>query len=464
MNRISAVIFVLATWLSFSVSQPASAQYRTDTGYSDLYDSETAASMRRHVSEIASAENLGRKAGSDGEKDAASYVFGVLRDYGVEMLCPETGDEFGITTHDGDTLTSRNVVGFVQGYDQKLRGRYIVVGARLDNLGTNSMTVDGRPVEQIYYGANGNASGLAMMMELARMVSTNSIMFRRSVIFVAFGASSETFAGSWYFVNRSFGDIAAVDAMINLDMLGTGDNGFYAYTASNNDLNAILSSMSGELQPVHPEVVSYEPYPSDHRAFYSAEIPSVYFTTGQYPQHNTPKDTYGILDYGMMERELEYIYNFTVALANTDKEIAFRDGESKVSRETPQRDDVVPYYECDVKPMFLNSPDPRQFLMKWVYPYLKYPQKAVEEGIQGTVHVNFVIDKDGKVTDVEVVKSVDPLLDAEAVKVISASPKWRPARINGQKVNSSMTLQVEFRLEKKSGGGGFGINGRRVSR
>ena len=423
MNRISAVIFVLATWLSFSVSQPASAQYRTDTGYSDLYDSETAASMRRHVSEIASAENLGRKAGSDGEKDAASYVFGVLRDYGVEMLCPET-----------------------------------------DNLGTNSMTVDGRSVEQIYYGANGNASGLAMMMELARMVSTNSIMFRRSVIFVAFGASSETFAGSWYFVNRSFGDIEAVDAMINLDMLGTGDNGFYAYTASNNDLNAILSSMSGELQPVHPEVVSYEPYPSDHRAFYSAEIPSVYFTTGQYPQHNTPKDTYGILDYGMMERELEYIYNFTVALANTDKEIAFRDGESKVSRETPQRDDVMPYYECDVKPMFLNSPDPRQFLMKWVYPYLKYPQKAVEEGIQGTVHVNFVIDKDGKVTDVEVVKSVDPLLDAEAVKVISASPKWRPARINGQKVNSSMTLQVEFRLEKKSGGGGFGINGRRVSR
>ena len=83
MNRISAVIFVLTTWLSFSVSQPASAQYRTDTGYSDLDDSETAASMRRHVSEIASAENLGRKAGSDGEKDAASYVFGVLQDYGV---------------------------------------------------------------------------------------------------------------------------------------------------------------------------------------------------------------------------------------------------------------------------------------------------------------------------------------------------------------------------------------------
>ena len=55
------------------------------------------------------------------------------------------------------------------------------------------------------------------------------------------------------------------------------------------------------------------------------------------------------------------------------------------------------------------------------------------------------------------------LLDAEAVKVISASPKWRPARVNGQKVSCSMTLPVEFRLEKKSKGGGFGINGRRQS-
>ena len=164
----------------------------------------------------------------------------------------------------------------------------------------------------------------------------------------------------------------------------------------------------------------------------------------------------------MMERELEYIYNFTVNVANTDDGISFLPEEDNVEK-MPQRDDVIPYYECDFKPAFLNSPDPRQFLAKWVYPYLKYPAEAVRDGIQGTVQVNFVIDKDGKVRDVEVVKSVDPLLDAEAVKVISASPKWRPARVNGQKVSCSMTLPVEFRLEKKSKGGGFGINGRRQS-
>ena len=459
MNRffISIVFSICLELLSVQYSQ---AQYRSDSGYSGLYDSETAASMRRHVSDIASAANRGRKAGSEGEKNAAVYLYNVMKDYGVEMLCPEEGDEFGISRASGDTLTSRNVLGFVQGYDPRLRDRYIVVGARLDNLGTNTMTVNGETVSQIYYGANGNASGLAMMMELSRMVATNSVLFRRSVIFIGFGASSETFAGSWYFLNRSFSDTASIDLMINLDMLGTGDDGFYAYTASNGDLNSLLDSMSSELQPVHPEVVAAEPYPSDHRAFYAEEIPAVFFTSGRYPQHNTPKDTEDIIDFGMMERELEYIYNFTVKAANADVAPAFRP-EDKAVLPAQVKDDVIPYYECDFKPSFLNSTDPRQFLTKWVYPYLKYPDQAVKDGIQGTVHVSFVIDKDGKVRDVEVVKSADPLLDAEAVKVISASPKWRPARVNGQKVSSSMTLPVEFRLEKKAKGGGFGINGRR---
>ena len=97
----------------------------------------------------------------------------------------------------GDTLTSRNVYGFIQGYDRTLNGRYIVIGARMDNLGTNVMTVDGSKVTQTYTGANGNASGIAMMLELARMVSVNSLVFRRSVIFIGFGASSEGYAGAW---------------------------------------------------------------------------------------------------------------------------------------------------------------------------------------------------------------------------------------------------------------------------
>lgn len=440
----------------FMAPVAAFAQY-AGGDYSGLYDSETVISLKSHVGYLASASLEGRLAGSEGEREAAAYVYDRLKDYGVEMLCPESGDEFGIAREGADTLFSRNIVGFVQGYDKELRDRYIVVGARLDNLGTNTMTVDDRAVEQIYYGANGNASGLAMMIELAGKVSTNSILFRRSVIFVAFGASMQTYAGAWYFLNRSFSDVGNIDAMIDLDMLGTGDQGFYAYTASNADLNKILEEVSGELQPVLPELVSYEIYPSDNRAFYSCEIPSVHFTTGRYPEHNTPKDTWSVIDYDMMEKELEYIYNFTEALAGTGMQIAFRPSEAP--KKSTVSENAVAYYDCDQRPMFLNSTDPRQFLQRWVYQYLKYPQKAVEQGIQGRVLVDFIIEPDGSVTNVRVSRGADPLLDAEAVRVVSASPKWRPGRLRGEKVRTSMTIPVEFVLEKKSGNR-FGINGR----
>ncbi len=425
----------------------ASAQFISGASYDELYDGETVSALKAHVRELSSAHLEGRKAGSEGERMAAEYVESMFRKYGVDVISPEGGDVFGIRKESGDTLTSRNVTGYVQGYDKELRDRYIVVGARLDNLGTMTMTVDGNPVEKIYFGANGNASGLSMLVELARMVQTNSILFRRSVLFVAFGASNETFAGSWYFLNRAFSDADKIDAMVNLDMLGTGNKGFYAYTSSNEDMNSVLRTMTGNLQPVIPEIITSEPYPSDHRAFYAKEIPSVFFTTGRYPEHNTYKDTQSILDYEMMERELEYIYNFTVALANVSSKLSFRPSDVPARNET--FDDVVSYHDCDIKPIFFNSQDPRQFLEKWVYQYLKYPEKALLEGTQGRVMVDFIIEKDGKVTNVRVVKSVSPELDAEAVKVVSASPKWKPGRLAGEKVRSSMTIPIEFRLEKK---------------
>lgn len=431
------------------------AQFRSGTAYEELDDSETVAALKSHVRMLSSAHLEGRKAGSEGEKEAAGYVGEMFREYGVDLLTPVDGEVFGIMKENGDTLTSRNVIGFVEGYDKKLRDHYIVVGARLDNSGTMTMTVDGKPVERIYYGANGNASGLAILVELARMVKTNSIMFRRTILFVAFGASEETFAGSWYFLNRSFSDSNKIDAMINLDMLGTGYNGFYAYTASNTDMNAIINTLSAELQPVHPEIFAGEIYPSDHRAFYAMDIPSVHFTTGQYPEHNTDRDTQSIIDYEMMERETEYIYNYLLRLANLNEAPSFR--PSGKETKDSSYDDVVGYYDCDQRPVFLNSTDPAQFLEKWVYQYLKYPESSLVKGEQGKVMVEFIVEKDGKISNVRVAKGVSDALDAEAVKVIAASPKWKPGRIKGEKVRTMITIPVEFRLEKKGSKGSFGI-------
>ena len=243
--------------------------------------------------------------------------------------------------------------------------------------------------------------------------------------------------------------------MINLDMLGTGYNGFYAYTSSNADMNALIKGLTAGLQPVLPEITAVEPYPSDHRAFYSNEIPSVMFTTGRYPEHDTERDTQSIIDYESMEREQEYLYNFTEALANTEALLVFR--PDAAPKRSSAYDDVVSFYDCDQRPVFLHSSDPKDFLQQWVYQYLKYPAEAIRDGIQGKVMVDFVIEKDGKVTDVRVVKGVSEELDAEALRIVSASPKWKPGRVNGNKVRTSLTIPVEFKLEKKGGKSSFGI-------
>lgn len=416
-----------------------------DSVLSELYESETSHQMREDVSYLSSAMLEGRKAGSEGEKMAACYVYEQMAKYGVEMLSAPEGDIFGLKG-EGDTLVSRNVIGFIQGYDRKLKDHFIVIGARLDNMGTAPITVNGEKKEQIYYGANGNASGLAMLLELSRKLQTNSVLLRRSVLLVAFGASGVSNAGSWYFLNRSFKNASNIDAMINLDMVGIGTGGFYAYTASNPDMNNFLSRLEGSLQPVYPTLVSMEPCPSDHRSFYERQIPSVFFTTGMYPQYRTPKDTADILDYPEMEKETEYVYNYALALIGGPKPI-FNQTEELAKK---HRDDseVVPYNRCDVPPTFLGSSEPSSFLIKWVYTYLRYPKMAVSEGIQGKVLVDFIVDEKGKVRDVKVLRGVDPLLDEEAVRVVSASPDWKPGKVRGQKVKSEISLYVEFKLKK----------------
>lgn len=443
---------IISAFLAFVIGLvPVWAQFRTD--YSELGDSETVTSLKKHVSTVSAAVMEGRKAGSEGEKMTAEYITEVLKGYGLDILSGQSGDPFGIRQENGDTLTSRNVCAFIHGGDKSLRDRYIVIGARMDNLGTGTMTVDGKTVEKIYYGANGNASGVAMLLELARLLQTNRFQLRRSVLLVAFGASRESFAGSWYFLNRSFSDVSNIDAMINLDMLGTGYDGFYAYTASNADMNALLESLSADLQPIKPVVTAQEPYSSDHVAFYDKRIPSVFFTTGRYPSHDTERDTQSILDYDNMEKELEYIFHYSLALVNGPKPIF---NPSDVLQRMDGSSGVVPYYDCDVKPSFLGSTDPKVFLQKWVYTYMKYPQEAVKNGIQGRVLVDFIIDETGKVRDVKVLKGADPLLDEEAVRIISGSPQWKPGKLRGQKVKSEMSLYVEFRLEKK-GTRSFGL-------
>lgn len=86
-------------------------------------------------------------------------------------------------------------------------------------------------------------------------------------------------------------------------------------------------------------------------------------------------------------------------------------------------------------------------LMSYISKNIKYPSIATENGIQGRVICTFVINRDGKVTNAEVIRSVDPSLDKEALRVINNMPAWKPGKQRGKPVRVKYTLPIVFRLQ-----------------
>ena len=85
-------------------------------------------------------------------------------------------------------------------------------------------------------------------------------------------------------------------------------------------------------------------------------------------------------------------------------------------------------------------------LMKWLQKNIKYPSIAAENGVQGRVIVQFVVNKDGAIVDPVVLLSVDPYLDKEAIRVVKSMPKWKPGEQRGKPVRVKFTLPVMFKL------------------
>jgi protein TonB len=101
------------------------------------------------------------------------------------------------------------------------------------------------------------------------------------------------------------------------------------------------------------------------------------------------------------------------------------------------------YEQLEVKPEFPNG---HEGLAKYLSENIKYPKKALKNGITGKVFVQFVIDKSGKVTNVVAVRGVEKSLDKEAVRVIKAMPKWKPGKKDGQPVNVKYTIPINFKF------------------
>ena len=86
-------------------------------------------------------------------------------------------------------------------------------------------------------------------------------------------------------------------------------------------------------------------------------------------------------------------------------------------------------------------------LMKYLSGAIRYPAIAAENGVQGRVTVQFVVNRDGSIVDAQVLRGVDPYLDKEALRVINSMPKWKPGMQRGKPVRVRYTVPVNFRLQ-----------------
>ncbi len=415
---------------------------------------DVAGNLRKHVQYLTSEPLGGRAAGSQGEKKAAEYFYDCLESAGVHMAVPRSGQDFFIV-EGKDTLSSLNIFGIVDGYDPRLKGQYILVGANLDHLGINTLTVNGEKRASVYPGANDNASGLACIIEVARRVAQSSFMFPRSVVFAGFGAKEKGMAGSWYFVNKAFPFRDSISLMVDVREVGSYGplNPFvYSTCIGNREIDGMIRDLPDAGAFFIPRKTDGVIPSGDYLAFYEYGIPVLLLTTGDNGISGTVNDVADALDYNTMDYICDFIYNMVREAANTEVMISGKhpssEGQSEGQLQVPSGDRVYSPYEVEVAPKFFRG-DERTFLSEWVYTYLKYPDEAVSQGISGTVMVEFIIEKDGTVTNVRAVSGNDRMLMDEAVKVISASPKWKPGQFGKEKVRVKYTLPVEFRLKKR---------------
>jgi len=111
--------------------------------------------------------------------------------------------------------------------------------------------------------------------------------------------------------------------------------------------------------------------------------------------------------------------------------------------ENTEKEDLV-YVRVEEMPSYNGG---RKAMYKYLGSNMKYPEEAMKTGTTGKVYIGFVVEKDGSISNVKVLRPVDELLDAEAVKVVSAMPKWKPGKQEGKCVRVSYTVPVNFQLK-----------------
>jgi hypothetical protein len=218
---------------------------------------------------------------------------------------------------------AENVVGILPGADPALNDQYIVIGAHYDHLGFGHFgSANASAAGQIHHGADDNASGVAVLLDLARRLGQSPAKPARSVVFTAFSAEELGLYGSRHFVER-FDPIAATKAMLNLDMVGRLVDGKLTVfgARSGENLSAIVQGSARDLGLEIRE--SDNVGRSDHMSFYNKKIPVMHFSTGVHQDYHRPGDTWDKLNVEGMTRISALALAISLNIANAKEPVNF---------------------------------------------------------------------------------------------------------------------------------------------
>jgi Zn-dependent M28 family amino/carboxypeptidase len=281
----------------------------------------TGANAMAHVEFLASDPIAGRDAWSLQGRIAARYVASEFQRAGLEPgfdTKPERTwlDEFPQNADKPTGNTGLNVAGFWRGSDATLAGEWVLVCGHYDHLGRRE---DGA----VFAGANDNASGTAVVIEVAHAFARERIRTARSILFVCFGGEERGLVGSKHMAANLPVPVDKIAAMINLDMVGTklvnmidkmvAVVGTEASPGIREILDGSAALVGQNLIYVTAEYVGPR---SDHWHFQELGIPVAYFSTGPTPDYHTPSDTPDKLVPGQLERIGRTVFHVTREIAN----------------------------------------------------------------------------------------------------------------------------------------------------
>ena len=310
--------FVIALSLSFALVTQSFAQQQRD--------------MKQVVEYLASQELGGRYPATVGDTLASEYIMGQLRGLrlkpvlkGKKKIAYFQNFTYGKTKE--TERTTHNIIAVLPGKDKRLKHEYIVVGSHYDHLGLGGKDSGSRRPDTlaVHPGADDNASGDAVVLELAKYFKKNRSP--RSIIFMFFGAEEQGLVGSKEFVEwMKHADAQRINlpatkdgivAMVNLDMVGRmRDN---ALSVSGTGTSTEFKEMAEQVAELTKLNVTCTPDgygASDQASFVAADIPVLFLTTGGHMEYHTPDDLPPTLNYDGMQQTLDYSKELITRLVN----------------------------------------------------------------------------------------------------------------------------------------------------